>query len=98
MPNGRLQPPWSQSLAAGGAIAAGVAFRYKPAGRPAFVAPIYPGGEDFVVKTSKMPSFQQRLLRCLLEAATDDQLGLAPESVALYQSWTAAHKSAELHI
>ena len=31
-------------------------------------------------------------------AATDDQLGLAPESVALYQQWVAAHKSAELHM
>jgi acetyl esterase/lipase len=31
-------------------------------------------------------------------AATDDQLGLAPESVALYERWTSAHKSAELHM
>jgi acetyl esterase/lipase len=31
-------------------------------------------------------------------AATDDQLGLAPESVALYEKWTAAHRSAELHL
>jgi len=31
-------------------------------------------------------------------AATDDQLGLAPESVALYERWTGAHKSAELHL
>ena len=33
-----------------------------------------------------------------IAAATDDQLGLAPESVALYERWTAAHKSAELHL
>jgi hypothetical protein len=25
-------------------------------------------------------------------AATDDQLGLAPDSVALYEKWTGAHK------
>ena len=31
-------------------------------------------------------------------AATDDHLGLAPESVALYEKWTAAQKSAELHM
>jgi acetyl esterase/lipase len=31
-------------------------------------------------------------------AATDDQLGLAPESVALYEKWAGAHKWAELHI
>jgi hypothetical protein len=29
---------------------------------------------------------------------TDDQLGRAPESVALYEKWTGAHKSAELHM
>jgi dipeptidyl aminopeptidase/acylaminoacyl peptidase len=31
-------------------------------------------------------------------AATDDQLGLAPQSIALYQDWTAAGKPAELHL
>jgi hypothetical protein len=31
-------------------------------------------------------------------AATDDQFGLAPEGVALYEKWTAAHKSAELDL
>ena len=31
-------------------------------------------------------------------AASDDQLGLAPQSVALYTKWTVAHKSAELHL
>jgi acetyl esterase/lipase len=31
-------------------------------------------------------------------AATDDNLGLAPDSVALYEKWTSAHKPAELHI
>jgi acetyl esterase/lipase len=31
-------------------------------------------------------------------AASDDPLGLAPQSVALYQDWTAAKKSTELHL
>jgi acetyl esterase/lipase len=31
-------------------------------------------------------------------AATDDSLGLAPLSLALYHKWTAAKKPAELHI
>ena len=35
---------------------------------------------------------------CSLGAATDDGLGLAPASIALYQKWTAAKKSAELHM
>jgi len=33
-----------------------------------------------------------------IAAATDDDLGLAPASLALYEKWTAAHKSAELHM
>jgi acetyl esterase/lipase len=64
-----------------------------PEGRPAFVAPIYAGGgilKDVPVPADAPPMF--------VAAATDDSLGLAPESVALYQRWTDAHKSAELHM
>ncbi|MGH9505181.1 MAG: alpha/beta hydrolase [Terriglobales bacterium] len=80
-------------FSAGGRVAAGVAFLYSPEGRPAFVAPIYAGGaisSEVPVPADAPPMF--------VAAATDDQLGLAPESVALYQRWTAAHKSAELHL
>jgi acetyl esterase/lipase len=79
-------------FSAGGGVTAGVAFHYKPEGRPAFVAPIYSGGEfkDAAVPADAPPMF--------VAAATDDQLGLAPVSVELYQRWTGAHKSAELHL
>jgi acetyl esterase/lipase len=80
-------------FSAGGRVTSGVAFNYLPEGRPAFVAPIYAGGEiskDVPVPADAPPMF--------VAAATDDQLGLAPESVALYERWTAAHKSAELHL
>jgi len=80
-------------FSAGGRVTAGVAFNYSPEGRPAFVAPIYAGGEiskDVPVPVDAPPMF--------VVAATDDQLGLAPESVALYERWTDAHKSAELHL
>jgi acetyl esterase/lipase len=80
-------------FSAGGRVASGVAFLYSPEGRPAFVAPIYAGGEisqEIPVPADAPPMF--------IAAATDDQLGLAPESVALYERWTAAHKSAELHL
>jgi acetyl esterase/lipase len=33
-----------------------------------------------------------------IAAATDDTLGLAPDSVALYQKWYAARKHVELHM
>lgn len=80
-------------FSAGGGVTTGVALEYKPDSRPAFVAPIYPGGEDFsklTVPADAPPMF--------IAAATDDNLGLAPVSVALYEKWTAAHKSAALHM
>ena len=79
-------------FSAGGAIAANVAFHYAPEGRPAFVAPIYQGGipMDAPVPADAPPMF--------VAAATDDNLGLAPQSIAIYQTWVAAHKSAELHM
>ncbi len=80
-------------FSAGGTVAAGVAFRYLPDGRPAFVAPIYAAGARF--KDDPVPADAPPMFAV---AATDDQLGLAPESVSLYEKWTSAHKSAELHM
>jgi acetyl esterase/lipase len=80
-------------FSAGGGVTVGVAFEYTPESRPAFAAPIYAGASAFrdaAVPADAPPMF--------IAAATDDQLGLAPESVALYQKWTEAHKSAELHM
>ncbi len=79
-------------FSAGGAVTVGVAFHYTPEGRPAFVAPIYAGGmgKDVPLPADAPPLF--------VAAATDDSLGLAPQSGALYQKWLDAHKSAELHI
>ncbi|HWG21169.1 MAG TPA: alpha/beta hydrolase [Terracidiphilus sp.] len=80
-------------FSAGGGVTTGVAFGYKADSRPAFVAPIYAGGEDFrnlTVPNDAPPMF--------IAAATDDNLGLAPVSLALYRQWTLAQKSAELHM
>jgi len=80
-------------FSAGGAVTAGVAFHYLPESRPAFVAPIYApalGFKDATVPADAPPMF--------VAAATDDELGLAPVSVYLYETWIAAHKSAELHL
>jgi acetyl esterase/lipase len=69
-----------------------VAFHYKPEGRPAFVAPIYSGGPDgdTPVPADAPPMF--------IAAASDDNLGLAPRSVALYSKWLEAKKTVELHM
>jgi acetyl esterase/lipase len=80
-------------FSAGGAVTAGVAFHYLPEGRPAFVAPIYAGGGQF--KDATVPADAPPMF---VAAATNDELGLAPVSVFLYEKWIAAHKSAELHI
>lgn len=80
-------------FSAGGAVAAAVGFRYQPDGRPAFVAPIYAGGESF--KDATVPADAPPMF---IAAATDDSLGLVPVSLGLYQKWTAAHKSAEMHL
>lgn len=79
-------------FSAGGGVTASVAFHYSADSRPAFVAPIYMGGfrTDDPVPADAPPMF--------VAAATDDSLGLAPQSVGIYEKWTAAHKSAELHM
>ena len=82
-------------FSAGGTVAAGVAFHYAPAGRPAFVAPIYAAAAAGKLQDARVPPDAPPMF---VAAATDDQLGLAPDSIALYDKWTAAHKSAELHI
>jgi acetyl esterase/lipase len=79
-------------FSAGGIISSEVAVHYTPEGRPAFVAAIYPGG---LSKDAPVPSDAPPLF---VAAATDDSLGLAPQSVALYQKWLTAHKPAELHM
>lgn len=78
-------------FSAGGFVASGVATRYASEGRPAFVGVIYGGlMRDASVPTDAPPMF--------IAAATDDDLGLAPASIGLYQKWTTANKSAELHM
>ncbi|MEJ2090279.1 MAG: alpha/beta hydrolase fold domain-containing protein, partial [Gammaproteobacteria bacterium] len=64
-------------FSAGGAVTMTVALGYDEATRPAFVAPIYAGAgrwNDQAVPDDAPPMF--------LVAASDDQLGLARDSVA----------------
>ena len=80
-------------FSAGGTVAAGATLHPAPGGTPAFVAPIYAAAsffKDMPVPADAPPMF--------IAAATDDNLGLAPDSIALYQKWVGAHKSVELHM
>ena len=80
-------------FSAGGTVTASVAYQYTKETRPDFVAPIYLQ-YDWALKgpvpTDAPPMF--------ILAATDDPLGLASHSVALYSDWIKARKSAELHM
>jgi acetyl esterase/lipase len=81
-------------FSAGGTVAASVAHNYTAESRPDFVAPIYLAYE-WVPKTNGVPADAPP---AFILAASDDPLRLAPHSVSMYQAWTAAGKSAELHL
>ncbi len=80
-------------FSAGGVLAAAVGLKYVPESRPAFVAPIY--GAIGRLKDSPVPEDAPPMF---IAAASDDNLGLAPDSVALYEKWRTAHKPVELHM
>mgnify|MGYP003577982049 CR=1 FL=1 len=80
-------------FSAGGTVAASVAFQYTAESRPAFVGPIY--AYMGAVKATDLPAHAPPLF---VAAATDDQLGLAPDSINLYSKGGAAKKPAEIHI
>jgi acetyl esterase/lipase len=75
-------------FSAGGTVTASVAFNYTPESRPDFAAPIYLQYE-WTLKPNGVPSDAPPVF---ILATSDDQLGLAPHSVALYKDWTAAKK------
>jgi len=80
-------------FSAGGTVTASTAFNYTKEDRPDFVAPIYaymPESLQGTVANDAPPMF--------LAAASDDQLGLAPHSVDLYNKWITMKHSAELHL
>ncbi|MBK7871762.1 MAG: alpha/beta hydrolase [Saprospiraceae bacterium] len=80
-------------FSAGGTVTTSVAMNYTAASRPDFVAPIYLAYDW--VPNKNVPSDAPPIF---ILAATDDMLGLAPNSVQLYNDWTKAQKTAELHL
>lgn len=72
-------------FSAGGTVTASVALGYTAESRPDFVAPVYAylgAVKETVVPADAPPMF--------VVAATDDQLGLAADSITLYNRWLAA--------
>ena len=80
-------------FSAGGTLVASVAYHYTPDTRPDFVVPVYLQ-YDWTLRQA-VPADAPPLF---LVAAADDQLGLAPHTLRLYQDWRAARHSAELHL
>jgi len=80
-------------FSAGGTVTMGVAYKSNGDARPDFIAPIYaylPPDFASMQVPDKMPAF--------IVAASDDQLGLAPHSVTIYNKWMESKQSAELHM
>jgi len=80
-------------FSAGGTVTMGVGTSYTPEQRPDFLAPIYLYRDP--KRNMGVPKDAPPIFIC---AASDDQLSLAPHSVALYNDWIAANKPAELHM
>ena len=77
-------------FSAGGSVTTGVALEYDADSRPDFAAPIYSAPiEDISVPADAPPLF--------IAVAHDDPFA-ASASVPLYSAWSAAGRSAELHI
>lgn len=80
-------------FSAGGTVAASAALEYTAASRPNFAAPIYPALH--VVNTSKVPGDAPPLF---IAATSDDNFGFHLQCTDLYNKWSAAGKSVEMHL
>ena len=80
-------------FSAGGNVTVRVALTDDPAGRPDFVTPIYATLSGVDLDTAPEGSGPMFLV-----AATDDELGLARDSITLYQAWRRARLPVELHL
>jgi acetyl esterase/lipase len=80
-------------FSAGGNVAVRVALSDDPAARPAFLAPIYATLRG--IDLGNAPDGSGPMF---LAAATDDDLGLAGDSITLYETWRRARLPVELHM
>ncbi|WP_054559438.1 alpha/beta hydrolase [Croceitalea dokdonensis] len=80
-------------FSAGGAVTMGVSYRYNATNRPDFIVPIY-------TWTSALPvqPIKSNAPPALIICATDDPLGLAKGSIAIYNSYLKMEKTVGLHM
>jgi acetyl esterase/lipase len=79
-------------FSAGGNVAVRVAYTSDPTARPDFVAPIYAA-----IRGIELGDPPEGSGPMFLVVATDDQLGLTDDSIALYERWRRAGLPVELH-
>jgi acetyl esterase/lipase/lysophospholipase L1-like esterase len=80
-------------FSAGGTVTMSVIYNAKDNNRPDFIVPVYAYGEGAVGKTmpaAPTPAF--------IVAASNDNLGLAPSSITIYNQWLTAKQPVELHM
>lgn len=80
-------------FSAGGAVTMGVAYNSKQENRPDFIVPVYPWTD--IIPIADAPDNAPPML---VVCATDDPLGLAKGSIALYTAWQKKGKTAGLHM
>ncbi len=80
-------------FSAGGAVTLGVGYEGKGESAPDFLVPVYPWTDAYPVAPAP-----EQAAPMLVICATDDPLGLAKGSVALYSAWLEAGKTAGMHM
>ncbi len=80
-------------FSAGATLTMSVVYNAIEASRPNFVAPIY--AYEKAIIGSEIPKVKTPIF---IAVAGDDQLGLMPHSLNIYQKWFEAKQPAELHV
>lgn len=80
-------------FSAGGAVTLGVGYEGKGEQAPDFLVPVYPWTDAYTVTPAP-----ENAAPMLIICATDDPLGLANGSIALYQAWHDANANVGLHM
>ncbi|MFM1878420.1 MAG: hypothetical protein RLZZ241_1286 [Bacteroidota bacterium] len=80
-------------FSAGGAVTLGVGYEGLADQAPDFLVPVYPWTDAYAVKPAP-----EAAPPMLIICATDDPLGLANGSIALYQAWHKENKNVGLHM
>lgn len=80
-------------FSAGGTVTTGVSFMYGEQSRPDFAVPIYP-----YVGSFGNPAVPENAPAIFIAVASDDTFGFQTHGTRLYNQWSEAGKSAELHI